>query len=390
MVLPFIATPATPADMPTVETTVTAPATAARGADEHTVRSGESAYDIAQRYRVEPSALLEHNHISAGEHLHPGQQLRIPPRPSELTEERSERPSRSGSTRSYMVRTGDTLSGIAARHHMSIERLRTLNDLDEQSFLRAGEKVRVTGTVPRQDKRTPRRPAATTTHTVRRGENLTGIASRYRMSPTRLAKLNSLAPGDLLTPGQRLRVADSERSSRDASRGSSDGVRARGAEFDHNTFEGRTYPEEVVEAAAETRRTLAGRDVPTRQEVHDKVVRTAKRHGVDPSLALAVSYKESGWDHRQVSVANAVGTMQMIPSSGEWASAAAGRDLDLLDTDDNITAGVLLLKSLTEQAPNTAEAVAGYYQGLASVRENGMYEDTKQYVSDVKTLQQRM
>ena len=34
-------------------------------------------------------------------------------------------------------------------------------------------------------------------------------------------------------------------------------------------------------------------------------------------------------------------------------------------------------------------AAAGYYQGLASVRQHGMYSDTQQYVNDVMALQQR-
>ena len=33
-------------------------------------------------------------------------------------------------------------------------------------------------------------------------------------------------------------------------------------------------------------------------------------------------------------------------------------------------------------------AAAGYYQGLSSVRQNGLYSDTKQYVHNVLALQQ--
>ncbi|MGO4244590.1 transglycosylase SLT domain-containing protein, partial [Janibacter sp. RAF20_2_2] len=157
-----------------------------------------------------------------------------------------------------------------------------------------------------------------------------------------------------------------------------------------NTFAGRTYSDDIVDAADRNRRTLATRAVPSRAETKAKITRISRQHGLDPSIALAISYQESGWDQRQVSVANAVGTMQVIPSSGEWASQMAGRDLDLLDTDDNITAGVLLLKVLTEQADTTSDAIAGYYQGLASVEANGMYSDTKQYVSNVKALRSRM
>ncbi len=34
-------------------------------------------------------------------------------------------------------------------------------------------------------------------------------------------------------------------------------------------------------------------------------------------------------------------------------------------------------------------AAAGYYQGLPSVQQNGLYPDTQQYVNDVMSLAQR-
>jgi soluble lytic murein transglycosylase-like protein len=120
------------------------------------------------------------------------------------------------------------------------------------------------------------------------------------------------------------------------------------------------------------------------------VVATARRHGVDPRLALAVAWQESGWDQRQVSVANAIGVMQVIPSSGQWASDMVGRRLDLLSTRDNITAGVVILRSLTRSAPTLDQAIAGYYQGLGSVQQNGMYADTKAYTASVKAVLARM
>ncbi len=373
MVLPLlVTTPATPAEAPAVETTVTAPATAHNGAAEHTVRVGETATAIATRYRVDVDRLLERNNLASSAYIHPGQQLRIPPRAKADAETSRSTPARSGPTRSYTVRTGDTLTGIATRHDMSTDRLRSLNGLGQEP-IRAGQKLRVHGTAHRPAKRATHRSPTTDTHTVRAGETLTGIAARRGMSPTRLAKTNSLGPGAVIRPGQQLKVPEKRK-----------------AEYDHNTFAGRDYSDEVVAAADENRTALATRNTPTRQEIKDTVVRTAKQHGVDPSLALAIAYQESGWDHRQVSVANAVGTMQLIPSSGEWASSMTGRDLDLLDAQENITAGVVLIKSLTEQAPNTSEAIAGYYQGLASVQRNGMYDDTKQYVSKVKALRDRM
>ncbi len=91
-----------------------------------------------------------------------------------------------------------------------------------------------------------------------------------------------------------------------------------------------------------------------------------------------------------VSPANAVGAMQVIPDAGTWASQLAGRDLDLLDAQDNVTAGVVILRALTRSSDSLDQAVAGYYQGLASVRANGPYADTRTYVAHVTTLMGQM
>ena len=39
--------------------------------------------------------------------------------------------------------------------------------------------------------------------------------------------------------------------------------------------------------------------------------------------------------------------MQCLPSTGQWVGSLIGRDLNLLSTQDNITCGVVLLRSLT-------------------------------------------
>jgi N-acetylmuramoyl-L-alanine amidase len=155
-----------------------------------------------------------------------------------------------------------------------------------------------------------------------------------------------------------------------------------------NSFAGRTYADSVVSAASRNRATLARRNLPSTSQMRALIVRKARANGVDPALALAVSWQESGWGMHHVSVANAIGAMQIIPSTGEWISGVIGRRLDLLDPSDNVTAGVVLLRVLTQQA-GERNAVAGYYQGLRSVRQNGMYADTKQYVRSVLHLKSR-
>ena len=100
-----------------------------------------------------------------------------------------------------------------------------------------------------------------------------------------------------------------------------------------------------------------------------------------PNSRSPISWQESGWKQRVVSPANAIGTMQVIPSTG-GSPPARRPQARSVRAEDNIIAGVVLLDRLTDAATSSI-AVAGYYQGLGGVRRNGMYPDTKLYVKNV-------
>jgi LysM repeat protein len=314
---------------------------------------------------------------------------------------------------SVLVHRGDTLSDIARRYHTSVSRLVRANDLPGNgSTILAGERLRVptaaaqakiakaraakssrhrTRTASRSATRIVRRTSYRTvyvSHTVRSGESLLLIAHHYgaRSSGIRLA--NRLPVSGMVRIGQRLRIpvvrkTSTTHTTRTPVRVSS---RKTSRPSSSNTFAGRTYPNVTVQRAAANRSILARRSLPTRTQMRSLISATARANGVSPSLALAVAYQESGFNPRVVSVANAIGAMQVMPSTGDWASSVIGRRLNLLNPRDNATAGVVLLRVLTRTASSTEQAVAGYYQGLASVRQNGMYADTKRYVANVMIL----
>jgi hypothetical protein len=66
-----------------------------------------------------------------------------------------------------------------------------------------------------------------------------------------------------------------------------------------------------------------------------------------------------------------------------------GRRLNLLNAQDNITAGVALLAYLTRVTRDDRDAIAAYYQGLGNVRRYGHFADTKRYVANVVALRKR-
>jgi hypothetical protein len=127
----------------------------------------------------------------------------------------------------------------------------------------------------------------------------------------------------------------------------------------------------------------------SRAKVRRVIIRTANRWDVNPNLALAIAWQEAGWQQHRLSPAGAVGTMQVMPSTGRWMSLVVGRKLHLRDLHDNVTAGVVLIRTLRSQA-KLKWAVAGYYQGLGGVRAYGMYDSTKHYVASVLHLKKRL
>ena len=80
-----------------------------------------------------------------------------------------------------------------------------------------------------------------------------------------------------------------------------------------------------------------------------------------------------------VSSANARGVMQVMPGTWNWVQDnLAARPLDPNSATDNVHAGVLYLKRLLDETGGDENAaIAGYYQGLGSVRSRGLFDDTK-------------
>lgn len=93
------------------------------------------------------------------------------------------------------VRRGDTLSGIAMKHGVSLAQLQAANPaVARQRFIFPGDVVVIPGS------------SAATTHVVRRGETLSGIGAAHGVSWQSIAAASGLRDPDRIFPGQRLVV----------------------------------------------------------------------------------------------------------------------------------------------------------------------------------------
>jgi hypothetical protein len=183
-------------------------------------------------------------------------------------------------------------------------------------------------------------------HVVHPGESFFSIAALYHVSPWQLARVNGLLLTRVIVPGQRL-------------------VLPRGA---------KRSPVMVSSGG-------------TRDAVRAALDRWSRAYGVDPKLARALAWMESGFQEDVVSSVGAIGVMQLLPETWDFV------DVVLLGTrtprtyDGNVHAGVRYLRWQLDQFDGDVRlALAGWYQGARAVRERGVYADTKEFVRIVLAL----
>jgi N-acetylmuramoyl-L-alanine amidase len=206
-------------------------------------------------------------------------------------------------------------------------------------------------------------PPALGGYTVRLGDTLSGLAASSRVSVSAIAAMNGLNPTGLLLAGTVIKLPT-----------------------------GAPAPVRAAQPAPAATVVPAAAPEPTPTRVGASTVQSvAAANGVSPSLASAIAWQESGFNNGMVSGANARGVMQVMPGTWEYVQRnLAGRPLNPASATDNVTAGVLYLKSLLRQTGgNESSAIAAYYQGLGALQSRGVLPETQKYVANVQALRGR-
>ena len=158
----------------------------------------------------------------------------------------------------------------------------------------------------------------------------------------------------------------------------------------------------AVDGVAGTR-TLAAFTRPSPQAVRPVLVRTttpatkvrtlldywAAHYGVDKKLVRAVAWMESGFQTNLTSAAGAWGVMQILPTTWNYVETVLVGHKVRRTASGNIRVGVLYLRQLLREfAGDEGKALAGWYQGPASVRKIGVLPETKVFVANVLALRE--
>lgn len=325
---------------------------AAAAAGAYTVKPGDTLGRIAALHGVSVAELAAVNGIDDVNLVVVGRTLTIPgPEPA-----------------THRVKPGDTLLEIAAAYHVGVADLAVANGIADPRKIRVGTVLTIPSAVPAAAVAPP--PAAPappppappaappTVHVVASGENLIVIAARYRVTAAELARVNGIANPRLLQAGARLTVP----------------VVA--------------PPAPLIDLAPLPARLRAA---PERLVLIPNFVRWADQYRVPRDLLMAMAWLESGWQHDVVSSAGAIGIGQLMPDTVEWMRTILIKEpLDPRNPDHNIRMSARYLRFLLDQTGgDAAVSLAGYYQGLRSVRERGALAETLTYVATILTLRDR-
>jgi LysM repeat protein len=203
------------------------------------VKPGETLSEIADRNGISLKRLMQANGITNPDVVTAGQTLVIPGSGSGGSSTRSYG-STGGSSGSgtITVQDGDTLSEIADRAGISVNRLMRLNGLSDANKLSIGQKLVVGGGgngggggYTRQA--AAAKPLPTAPYTVKKGETVSELAERFGTTTNRLLALNNISDPKLLVAGTRIAIPGRPSSPATSSRAASSSARAASPSGEH-------------------------------------------------------------------------------------------------------------------------------------------------------------
>ena len=104
----------------------------------------------------------------------------------------------------YTVKSGDTLDAIASKFNTTSDAIALANGLKNRNRINAGRIIAIPGLRPKIDLKN----ASEVSYIVKTGDTLGRIARYYNTTVTTLAKTNGISINDTIYPGQKLRITN--------------------------------------------------------------------------------------------------------------------------------------------------------------------------------------
>lgn len=167
----------------------------------YTVQEGDILGSIASRHNVTVSDIVRWNPSLDPDRIRVGQTIVIRPSGAARTSA-SASASPTANPNEYVVRSGDTLMGIASRLGVSYDAIVRANRNLDPDRLQIGQKLRI----PQETATSRGAPASGRVHVVQAGDTVSAIAARYAVSVADLQSWNRGLNIDRISVGQRITI----------------------------------------------------------------------------------------------------------------------------------------------------------------------------------------
>lgn len=171
------------------------------------VKKGDNLSVIAQRSGTTVAAIRRASGIK-GSLIYAGQTIKVPYTPKGYKAPKSSSSPYRGKTITYTVRSGDSISVIAARYGTSTSAVLRANNMNSSAAksIQVGQKIKVPTSKRSSNTSSNRTSSAGKNYTIKSGDTLSEIASSNGVSTSALMKANRMNNNDArrLRPGQKI------------------------------------------------------------------------------------------------------------------------------------------------------------------------------------------
>lgn len=178
--------------------------TAATTAGTYTVKAGDTLSAIASRYSTSSSTLASLNSLSNPNLIYVGQVLKVSSNASTSSSTSSSANSTVTTAASYTVKSGDTLSAIAAKYGTTYQALASANSISNPNDIYVGQVIKVSATATADSSQAASSTSSNGSYTVKSGDTLYGIALANGLNWQTLAKQNGISDPNVIFVGQKL------------------------------------------------------------------------------------------------------------------------------------------------------------------------------------------
>lgn len=180
-------------------------ASTSSSATTYTVKSGDTLSSIASSYNTTTSTLTSLNNLSNPNLIYVGQVLKVAgSSTSASTSTSSSSASQATTSGTYTVKAGDTLSSIASSYNTTTAALASANSISNANLIYVGQVLKVTGTSSSTSTTTSSTSSTSGSYTVKSGDSLSAIAAAHGLNWKTLAAKNNIASPYVIYVGQQL------------------------------------------------------------------------------------------------------------------------------------------------------------------------------------------